>query len=51
MLWASDSPRTRTVTWSAHLARCIAACPAELPAPTTKTFCPRMAGASLTAAP
>ena len=46
-----DFPRTRTVTWSAHLARYGAACPAELPPPATNTLRPLMAGASLVAAP
>jgi len=39
------------VTWPAHLAMYSAVCPAELPPPATKTFRPRMAGASLAAAP
>ncbi len=51
MLSASEWPRTRIVTCSAHRDRCIAACPAELPPPTTNTFRPRMAAASLTPAP
>lgn len=51
MLCASESPRTSTVTCAAHLARCMAAWPAELPPPTTKTDRPAMAGASLTPAP
>ena len=39
------------VTFLAHLARCSAACPAELPLPAMNTFFPRMAGASLAAVP
>jgi len=51
MLSASDFARTRMVTRRAHLARCSAVCPAELPPPATNTLRPRMAGASLAAAP
>ena len=51
MLAASEGARTRIVTFLAHLARCSAACPAELPPPATNTVRPRMAGASLVAAP
>ena len=51
MVSASDAPRTKMVTWWAHLAMCSAACPAELPPPATNTVRPRMAGASLAAAP
>jgi hypothetical protein len=35
MLEASVSPRTSRVTREAYLERCMAACPAEFPAPTT----------------
>ena len=40
-----------TVTLSAYRERWTAAWPAELPPPTTNTCRPRIAGASLTAAP
>ncbi len=39
------------VTDAVYLARCIAAWPAQLPAPTTKTCRPVMARASALAAP
>lgn len=37
MLWLRASPRQRIVTDAAYLARWTDACPAEFPAPTTKT--------------
>ena len=51
MLFASESPRTSIVTFSACFARCTAAWPAEFPAPTMQTFFPFMPRASLPAAP
>ncbi len=51
MLAARSGPRTSTVTEAAYLARCSAAWPAELPAPTTNTSWPSMALASAPAAP
>src|SRR4051794_23875139 len=51
ILSARDEPRTSMVTRRAYLARCSAACPAELAAPTTNTCLPAIARASVTAAP
>ena len=51
MLFSSPSPRQRIVTLRAWLAKNIAACPAELPAPTMWTSRPCVFAASLRAAP
>src|SRR5262249_21967995 len=44
MLSASDGARTRSVTCSAHLDRCIAACPAGFPAADDKALPPAHRG-------
>ena len=51
MLFSSASPRKRIVTLRAWLAKKIAACPAELPAPMMCTSRPWVFAASLRAAP
>ena len=51
MLFSSPSPRQRMVTLRAWLEKNIAACPAELPAPTMWTSRPWVFAASLRAAP
>ena len=51
MLFSSVSPRQRMVTLLAWVEKNIAACPAELPAPTMWTSRPCMFAASLRAAP
>ena len=51
MLFSSPSPRQRIVTLRACVEKNIAACPAELPAPTMCTSRPWTFGASLRAAP
>ena len=50
MLAARDSPRTRTWTWDAARERKIAACPAELPPPTTTASSPSTSPASIAVA-
>ena len=51
MLFSSVSPRQRMVTLRVWVEKNIAACPAELPAPTMCTSSPWVLGASLGAAP
>jgi len=51
MLFSRLSPRQRMVTLFAWLEKNMAACPAELPAPTMWTSRPYVATASLRAAP
>ena len=51
MLAARDVERTRIVTCCAYFDMCRAACPAELPPPTTKARFPASARASVVAAP
>ena len=51
MLAASDAERTRIVTCCAYFDKCRAACPAELPPPTTKARFPASAWACVVAAP
>ena len=51
MLFSRPSPRQRIVTLRAWVEKCMAACPAELPAPTMWTSRPWVLGASLRAAP
>ena len=51
MLFSRPSPRQTIVTLRAWLEKNIAACPAELPAPTMCTSSPCVFGASLRAAP
>ena len=51
MLFSSPSPRQRIVTLRAWFEKKIAACPAELPAPTMWMSRPWVLAASLRAAP
>jgi hypothetical protein len=51
MLFSRLSPRHRIVTLRAWREKNMAACPAELPAPTMCTSCPWVPAASLRAAP
>ena len=51
MVSLTSGRRTSNVTERAYLARWSAACPAELPPPTTNTSRPSISGAAVTAAP